>query len=176
MRKSLVLMGILDDSDIAWLTTDGEQRFVTPETVLIQEGRSIDALFIILDGSFTVSVAALRGQVVATLLAGEIIGEISFVDSRPPLASVIAIENSHVLAVSREKLRARMEREPGFAGRFYKAVATFLADRLRTTTGRFGYGSAQQDADPDALDDHMMDHVSLAAARFDGMLKRLRSN
>lgn len=43
-----------------------------------------------------------------------------------------------VLAISREKLGAKIQRDPSFGLRFYKAIAFFLADRLRTTTGRLG--------------------------------------
>jgi CRP-like cAMP-binding protein len=173
MRKSLILMGIMSDTDVEWLIQNGESRRVTPGTVLIREGQPIEWLFILLDGRLEVTIGS--GKPVATLDSGEIVGEISFVDSRPPLASVHASNNAHVLAISREKLFVKMERDVGFGLRFYKGLAFFLADRLRSTTSRLGYGSAQQ-VDPDELNDDFMDNVSLAAARFDMMLRRLRAN
>jgi CRP-like cAMP-binding protein len=85
-----------------------------------------------------------------------------------------AVTDTHVLAISRQKLAIMLERDVGFASRFYKALAFFLADRLRSTTGRLGYGSTRQDADEaDELNDDIMDNVALAAARFDKMLRRL---
>jgi CRP/FNR family transcriptional regulator, cyclic AMP receptor protein len=173
MRKSLMLMGIMNDSDVEWLIEHGEARHVGPGDVLIREGEPVEWLYILLDGRLVVTIAS--GREVATLDSGEIVGEISFVDSRPPLASVHAKNDAHVLAISRAKLSTKMERDVGFAARFYKGLAFFLADRLRTTTGRLGYGAAQQD-DADELNDDMMDNVSLAAVRFDKMLRRLRSN
>lgn len=178
MRKSLMLMGILDDSDVEWLSATGDLKYITAGTVLIREGQPIDALFILLDGRLAVSVGSLEAEPLAILLSGELVGEISFVDSRPPIASVAAIEDAHVLAVPREALLAKIERDSNFGLRFYKALAFFLADRLRTVTGRLGYGT-QQSLDPDAIDelnDDIMDHVSMAAVRFDNLLKRLRSN
>jgi CRP/FNR family cyclic AMP-dependent transcriptional regulator len=172
MRKSLMLMGIMDDSDVEWLIEYGESRRLGPGTVLIREGDPIEGLYILLDGRLIVTIAS--GQQVAALDSGEIVGEISFVDSRPPLASVHASNNVHVLEISREKLSTKMDRDVGFAARFYKALAFFLADRLRTTTGRLGYGDAQQDA-CDELNDDIMDNLSLAAVRFDKMLRRLSS-
>lgn len=178
MRKALYLMGILDDTDIEWLVQHGSRQFVPARTTLITEGQAIDSLYVLLDGRLSVTRRG-AAQEVASLLSGEIVGEMSFVDSRPPSASVVAAQDSQVLAVSREELRRKLEDDLGFASRFYRAVAVFLADRLRTTTGRFGYGSAQQDADPhavDELDDEMMDTMSLAAVRFDELLRRLRVN
>lgn len=177
MRKSLMLLGVLDDSDIEWLSARGQQKYIAAGTVLIREGQPIDALYILLDGRLAVSVGSLKAEPVAVLFSGEVVGEISFVDSRPPMASVAAIEDSHVLAVRRDTLLARIARDPAFAARFYKALAGFLADRLRTVTGRLGYGTQQHaDTDADEMDVDMMDHVSLAAARFDNLLRRLRSN
>jgi CRP/FNR family cyclic AMP-dependent transcriptional regulator len=173
MRKALYLMGILDDSDTEWLTDHGSRQFVSKGTTLIDEGQPIDSLYIILDGQFSVMSGQ---QSVATLYAGEVVGEISFVDSRPPLATVIAMKNSVVLSLPRDKLLAKFERDNKFAANFYRGIATYLADRLRVTTGRLGYGRPDQDqGDVDELDDDLMDTVSLAALRFDRMLKKLQS-
>jgi CRP-like cAMP-binding protein len=175
MRKALYLMGFLDDTDVEWLAAHGAHHRVRKDDVLIREGEPVDSLFILLDGCLSVTAGS---QKVASLLAGEIVGEISFVDSRPPLATVAAAEASRVLAVPKQALRAKMEGDAAFASRFYRAVATFLADRLRMTTTRLGYGNAAQDARPDAADEmdmEMIEAVSMASARFDRLQKRLRS-
>jgi CRP-like cAMP-binding protein len=102
----------------------------------------------------------------------------SFVDSRPPSATVKAVEDSRVLAIPRQKLSARLEQEQGFAGRFYQSLAVFLADRLRSTTARLGYGPdeplVENQEYEDELDPNVLDNVFLAGARFDMMLRRLR--
>ena len=83
MRKALYVMGILNDEDVEWLASRGRRLGVQKSEVLIREGQPVDALFILLDGSLDVSAG---GHQVATLLSGEIVGEISFVDSNPPSA------------------------------------------------------------------------------------------
>ena len=113
---------------------------------------------------------------VATLLSGEILGEISFVDSRPPSASVIAMEDSSVLAIPQATITEKLQEDPAFSARFYRAVASFLADRLRTTVGRFGYGKNYPDPAADELDEYSMEKISVAAVRFDSVLKRLCVN
>lgn len=175
MRKALYLMGYLDDTDVEWLAAHGLHQRVEKRAILIREGEPVDSLYILLDGRLSVTAGRVE---VASLLAGEIVGEISFVDARPPLATVTAAEDSRVLAVAKTALTAKMQGDPWFASRFYRSVATFLADRLRMTTNRLGYGSAAQDAAPDAADEmdiEMIEAVSMATARFDRLQKRLRS-
>lgn len=173
MRKALFVMGILDDEDVEWIASHGQSLAIEKEEVLIREGQPVDALFFLLEGSLTVSTG---GKDVAVLYTGEIVGEISFVDSRPPSATVRAAQPSRVLAIPRELLKSRLSTDPWFASRFFRALATFLADRLRTTTSRLGYGNApeQTPRDEDEINLDMMDSVSLAAVRFDKFLKRLQ--
>jgi CRP/FNR family cyclic AMP-dependent transcriptional regulator len=101
-------------------------------------------------------------------------GEISFVDARLPSASVVPLEDSHVFAVPKDLLLEKLETDSGFSSRFYRALAVFLADRLRTTTAHLGYGTWPADAKTDEIDDAALDDISLAARRFDEMLHRLR--
>lgn len=173
MRKALYFMGVLDDLDLQWMVENGTKRFIQIGTRLVTEGLPIDSLYIVLEGGLAVSVKGHR-EAVANLRSGEIVGEISFVDARPPLASVTATQNSHVLEISRTKLHRKLQTDLPFAARFYHAVALFLVDRLRITSGRLGYGNPQQDDGAlDELDDSLMDNASMGALRFDGLLQQL---
>jgi CRP-like cAMP-binding protein len=170
MRKALYVLGILDDEDVEWIASRGRRLGIAKDEVLIREGEPVDAVFILLDGSLSVSAG---GTQVATLLSGEIVGEISFVDAQPPAATVTAAQYSHVLAVPRAMLHAKIATDAWFAARFFRALAVFLADRLRATTARLGYGTHDKPANEDEIDLDMMDSVSLAAVRFDKLLKRM---
>jgi len=170
----MYLMGALEDADVEWLAAHGTAERLTAGQTLVQEGRAIDSLYVVLDGQLAVQVGSAR---VATLLAGEVIGEISFVDARPPLATVASLDTSRVLAVRRDVLQQKLAADAKFAAHFYRAVAIFLADRLRTTTTRLGYGQPEQDATPDAADelgDELMETVSLGTRRFDYLLRQVR--
>jgi CRP/FNR family transcriptional regulator, cyclic AMP receptor protein len=99
------------------------------------------------------------------------------VDSRPPLATVTALDAARVLVVPRDILQQKLESDPKFASNFYRALAIFLADRLRTTTTRLGYGRPEQDAvgdSADELSDDLMETVSLGTRRFDNLLRQVR--
>lgn len=172
MRKALYILGELDDADVEWLAGHGTRQHIPQETVLIHKGEPVSQLFVVLEGRLAVTAA--DGKEVALLLSGEVVGEISFVDSSPPSASVVATEDTQVLSVPGDLLRAKLDKDPPFAARFYRALAVFLADRLRVTTGRFGYGSTAEDAQAaDELSEDQLDSIDLAGVRFDQMLKRL---
>ena len=70
-----------------------------------------------------------RGQSkLADLSAGEMVGEISLIDSRPPTATVTATEPSVLLRVSQSAINARLRSDQAFASRLYKAIAVFLCN------------------------------------------------
>jgi CRP-like cAMP-binding protein len=84
----------------------GSRREVGAGAKLIEEGRQIDSVYLVIDGAFSVRTAALGGREVARLLSGEVMGEMSFVDNAPPSATVLALEPSLVLDVPRRRLNA----------------------------------------------------------------------
>lgn len=174
MRKALYILGILDDSDANWLATAGQAQGIRAGTVIIEQGVPVDSVFILIDGQLQVYSGSVE---IARLLAGEIVGEISFVDSRPPSASVKATVDSQVLTVPKTALRAKLQKDLGFASRFYLSIATFLADRLRMVDARLSAGEKGNalglGEDLDELDTEMLESIALASARFDMIVKRL---
>lgn len=175
MRKSLILLGILDDSDLEWTLREGVKRGVSAGTRLVVERQPLESIFIVLSGSFSVQVGRQR---VARLLAGDIVGEMSFVDSRPPSATVVADEDSWVLDIPKAEVRMRLADEPAFAGRFYRAVAVFLSSRLRETDTHLGYGKvqlAENEEDQDEIPEDILDNLAIAGLRFTILQERSRA-
>src|SRR5262249_44056181 len=103
MRKVLFLFGQLSDEDVQWMLAHGSKREVAAGEVLIRQGVPVDALFILLTGHLAVLLGPQEREI-ARLNAGEIVGEMSFVDARPPSATVRAIEDATVFALSRIRL------------------------------------------------------------------------
>jgi CRP-like cAMP-binding protein len=173
MRKVLFILGQLSDDDVEWMATTGFRQPVQAGQALVTEGSPLTALYLILDGEFDVE--SRHAGHLATLSCGEIVGEISMIDSRPPAASVIARKDGVVLALDNVDLRAKLASDIQFAANFYRAIATFLAERMRSTVQRMGYGKQGKldDAEVDGeLDINVLDNVHLAGARFDRILKR----
>jgi CRP-like cAMP-binding protein len=169
MRKVLFIFGQLTDSDVDWLAAQGRRARLRRGSVLIREGVPVESLYIVLDGELAV-VQPGSDRVIARLGAGEIVGEMSFIDARPPSATVLALSDVVVYTVSKQRLQQGLDENIAFAARFYRAVATFLSDRVRKAT------AAQEGMDPDAadeLDDSVLDNVDRAGARFTDLSRRL---
>jgi CRP/FNR family transcriptional regulator, cyclic AMP receptor protein len=140
---------------------------------LIEQGKPTDWLYFVLDGSFVVYTDKVSN--IAVLKAGEVVGEISFVDSRPPTANVRAEIESKVGALSHNVLMERLRENVGFAARFYQSLAAYLADRLRTTVGSLGVQKLNLDEsieDTDELASHLLSNLSMAGTRFTEMQRR----
>jgi CRP/FNR family cyclic AMP-dependent transcriptional regulator len=177
MRKVLFLFGQLNDDDVEWMLTAGSRRFVPAGGTLIEQGVPVDAVFILLEGRLAVwlKTRATPEREIARLNAGEIVGEMSFVDARPPSATVRALEDSTVFAVPKSVLNAKLVSDSGFAARFYRALAIYLSTTVRERhrdLGGTGVEDAEED-DADELDPNVLDGVYLAGERFDRMMKRV---
>jgi len=178
MRKALFILGQLNDADVEWLARRGERRRLADSEIIVREGQPVDALFITIAGQLRVTLR--NGQEVARLNVGEVVGEIAFVDSSPPSATVAAVGESVVLALPKAVLQRRLADDMPFAARFYRALAIFLADRLRTTTRRLGYGPAggpgSEAMAEDELDHGVLDTFAQAGERFTRLLRTLAAS
>ena len=173
LRKVLYILGQLSDSDVDWLAGAGKRVKEAKGTKIINFGVSLSQVFIVLDGEL--SVQTNKGIELAKVSSGEILGEMSLVDSRPPSASVVVLQDAVVLALDKTVLQAKLDLDTGFSSRFYRAIAIFLSERMRSTVGRMGYGDPGNETptDTDELDENVLDNVHLAGARFERLLKKL---
>lgn len=163
MRKVLFIFGQLADADVDWLAKHGRRKRVGRGAVLIDRGVPVQSLYIVLEGELAVLQGSAKREI-ARLGVGEIAGEMSFVDARPPSATVRAGTDAVVYTIPTRTLGDALERNHAFAARFYKAVATFLSDRMRKVT--------DPDHD-DELDDSVLDNVDRAGARFSAFSRQL---
>lgn len=177
MRKALFILGELSDGDMDWLAETGQRQEIARESILIQRGEPIADVYILLDGRLSVRIDGRDSREINALLPGEFIGELSFLDSRPPSATVIASTNSVVVAISRDKLETKLRDDTAFAARFYRALGVFLAHRLRRMTLQgaeerdSGAHPANETTD-DELDPKLLESISLAGKRFEWFQSR----
>lgn len=173
MRKVLYIFGLLTDADIEWMAQNGICRRLNDGEILIEEGGRSDSLFLVLEGE--VQVTARGYGHIARMGVGEIVGEVSLVDSAPPSATITAHGDGLALFLDKRRLLAKLAQDEGFGARFYRALAVFLADRLRATrqptTEKLSDSAA---VSRDELDIGIMDHVTAAGERFNRMLRMLR--
>jgi len=176
MRKVLFIFGELSDSDVDWLVKAGERVNLDAGAVLIPAGSRVDHLYILLDGQLAIK--AMNGAQVAKLESGEVVGEMSLVDPAPTSVSVEVAQDATLFRIPDSTLRQKLSTDHAFAARFYRAICIFLADRLRATTQRMGYGTQQETGSAAAkgeLNENVMETVHLAGARFARMLQKMMS-
>src|SRR5262249_6800640 len=172
MRKVLYIFGLLTDADVAWMARTGNRRWLDDGEVVIREGGDTNFLIFLLEGEVFVSAEGF-GEV-ARMGVGEIVGEISLVDSAPPAATIMARGRCRALFLDKARLLRKMDDDEGFGSRFYRALAVFLADRLRGTRKPEQAGIADVTAIlKDELDEGILDRISDAGERFQRMLKVL---
>lgn len=90
--QTISLIGVLE-----------KQRFKRSETLVVA-GQKTNKLFVILSGTVNVTVSRSGGRelILATLGAGEWLGEMSLVDNEPHSATVVATSQVDVLMLTRE--------------------------------------------------------------------------
>jgi CRP-like cAMP-binding protein len=163
MKKVLYLFSRLTDADVDWLAQHGAVEVHADGETLIAEGEEGTGIFIALEGNL--SVGSSSGGVLAQLESGEIVGEMSLIDSRPASATVKAVGECRVLRLPRTMVEDRLDRDVAFAARFFRATSVTLSERLRSTNLRGVPDVA------DELSPALLSHLHLAGARFDRLLK-----
>ena len=122
----------------ALLFNCAELRSVASGQALIQQGDPERTLYFVLHGSLEVihsgngmSLGALSKATVGTVL-----GEIAFFDGQPRSATVWAIEDSLVAAITLERFTAFESRHPKLGRDLLFALGRVLAARMRRTESR----------------------------------------
>ena len=129
-----ILEFITDDDEAALFAGAARRRFRNGE-VILAEGERRRALFVLRQGLAGVERSHGDFNVeVSRLNAGEVFGEMGFVEDHPASASVVARGPCDVDLIEDHEIRTLINRDPLFAGRFYQSIAYILSGRLRATT------------------------------------------
>lgn len=177
MRKVLYILGHFNDDDISWMSEVGQKKTVAPGETLIELGVEMDTMYFVTGGTFDVTIPDFGS--VAHLQVGEILGEMSFLDSWTPEVTVKALDEGSVFALDFEDLRERFIEEPAFETRLFKAIAQFLSLRLRLTGRRMAHQkNAAEDAPElmDELNQATLERVQIAGQRFSRLLDNIKND
>ena len=131
MSREIAIRDGLRDEDLAWLFRVGVETVIEAGSTLLREGYPTDSVFVVIRGEFSVRMANFEDGNLANLGAGELIGEISFLECSPASATIVAEQESVVLAVGRRELEERIIDDVAFAARLYRAFALVAERRLR---------------------------------------------
>ena len=132
MKEVNYVFGALKEPDVEALMRIGTPQQLHVGDQLLTEGIHHDAIYLVLDGELSVSVKG-RNAAIAYVGKGEIVGEMSLLESQPASATLCAITPVTVLRIPSDALEKNLAADPGLSLRFYRALGMLLSHRLRTT-------------------------------------------
>ncbi len=110
-----------------------EQIRLTPNEYLIREGEESTEMYYLQSG--TLAVFKRKGDQehqIGTIISGELVGEMSFLDKQPRSASVKAMSECVLVIIPLEKLEHTLDTMP----KLFTALLYTLTDRLRKANAR----------------------------------------
>jgi len=102
--------------------------------LIFEEGQPGAALFLILDGKVAVEMChENHTTTLAILEKGAFFGEMALLNEAPRSANARSLERTYTLALYRNDLSRLIQRDPQTACQIYRALASIVGDRLRST-------------------------------------------
>ncbi len=150
MEKKIqnIIAELKSESTLFQLFDEGElekiAHFFRPEKypagkVIFKEGDPGDFIGLITKGSVEVKKVSDFPEkyiVLAQLKRGSIIGEFAMLDEHPRSATVVAIEDTEIITLSRDSLEAFFEQYPAIGIKLLKGISRILTIRLRQSAKR----------------------------------------
>jgi CRP-like cAMP-binding protein len=96
---------------------------------IVQQGKRTHGIYLLLKGTAAVQIPT--QEIPPAIGAGEVCGEISFLDEQPATVSVVAKEPLEAYYLDRPTLQTLFELFPHLGSRFYHSLAASLSHRLR---------------------------------------------
>lgn len=125
----------MTSADVDVVLAASESRVLVAGEELFHENDDGDSLWIVRSGRVEIF-KSIRGdvdRVLASISAGEVIGELSFVDASRRSAGARTAEASEFAVLSRGAFEKVHRERPEVAAVFYRNLAAIMAARLRTT-------------------------------------------
>jgi CRP-like cAMP-binding protein len=99
-------------------------RELAPGDVLVAEGISDNNLYVLVSGSIAVTRNAGRPEALTlfTLVPGDLVGELSFLDATPHYASLVAASPTLVFGLERERLESLLDAQPRLVYQVMRAI------------------------------------------------------
>ncbi len=121
-------LSFLGEQDIELLSRTSQRRRVSRGEVIVREGQSPEAIFLVHEGFISVRAG---GVTVGYFGPGQILGEISFLERRSASATVVAEGDAVVDRIDNGDLEALLSSHPDLAARFYRSLGVTLSRRVR---------------------------------------------
>ncbi|MBV8087329.1 MAG: diguanylate cyclase [Chloroflexi bacterium] len=131
LLSQISLFSLLDRRDLDELANVTRRRTCEAGDVIFRKEDPGYTLYLIVSGAVKISDPSPKGGevILAILRSGQFFGELSLFDDEPRSADATAVEQTELLALSREDLLKVLERRPSVTVHLFKV----LSERLRAT-------------------------------------------
>lgn len=126
-------------------------RIVEKDEYLITEGGTNHEMYWVLAGEFIITKSNQDNQnvILGKVVPGEVVGEMSFLDSLPRSASVKATMQSEILVIPHKKFIDVLDNQP----RWFRSLMQTLSQRLRTANAKIARKVVDTDTDKHSTED-----------------------
>ena len=133
--KTVDILSVLDENELSQLYSLMRNVELTGKSVLFKEGDAGNEMYIILSGSISISVTAADGAMVqvAVLGTGQFLGEMSIFDNAPRSATCTVIEDTELLAFSKNDFFDLVDNYPETAIKILYRMLNTTVERLNNT-------------------------------------------
>lgn len=118
------------------LSRASENRYEKGDEMIRESGDSTD-VYVVIDGRVDVEIQSYArsplnsgNKRLALLRAGDIVGEMSYIEQRRRTAKVSAFDDVHVLCIPKAELDVLFEQEPKLGFLFMRNIARIISQRL----------------------------------------------
>ncbi len=118
----------LTDKERTVLKSVATLRYGREGERIIEQGKPLDRMFIVLKGQAEVRVS---GKVVATLPEQSLVGEIEFLDGLPASADVVIFSDTRLIELNYAELTSLMKKHPRLGYVLMSEIARIEGQRLR---------------------------------------------
>jgi CRP-like cAMP-binding protein len=137
LLRSVSIFADLDPAEVAALERLADVRDYAAGAVIVSQEEAGDALYALARGKVKVVLHGESGREIILSIfktPGDFFGEMSLLDNEPRSATVMAVDDSRLLVLSRTDFQAHLERHPRTALR----ILTELSRRLRRADAVIG--------------------------------------
>jgi len=138
MLKESVLFKTLTDAELDIVARKVFLKPYKKGSTLFVEGMPGEVLYVVMEGSIDIIKKTKEGdKVIANLGKGEIVGEMSIIDSGARTASGKTGEDSKLIVVTKNSFAEILDSDPAIAAKILMTLLRIINRRLRVTDKKF---------------------------------------
>nr|VFJ45297.1 MAG: Cyclic nucleotide-binding domain-containing protein [Candidatus Kentron sp. DK]VFJ56912.1 MAG: Cyclic nucleotide-binding domain-containing protein [Candidatus Kentron sp. DK] len=132
LRKSPIAANMTDD-ECRVLATIPNSRILANDEELLSEGHIDNSLHVIVEGMLAVTKDTGNGDWITLhiLRAGDLAGELGFIDGRPHSATLRSVGETTIFTFERDRLEKVLETSPWMVYRLMQAIVQAIHEILR---------------------------------------------